>query len=81
MSNGSYPSRTKPGTVFRGARVDLANKHVYLHDAAECNPSPAVIPTNQTWLGDWGCTDQVGANAGKFVVYLADLSEYHFDMP
>ena len=70
----SYRSSTKPNNVFRGARVDLAGKHVYLHDAAECTPSPAVIPTNQTWLGDYGGT-------GQFTVYLADLSEYHFLLP
>lgn len=79
--NGSYPSRSKPGTEFRGARVDLDNRIVHLHDAAECNPSPTVIPTDQVWLGDWGCVDQTGPNAGKFAVYTADLVEHHFDLP
>ena len=72
--NGSYPSSTKPANVFRGARVDLAAKVVHLHDAAVCNPSPSVIPTNQAWLGDYGGT-------GQFTVYLNDLSEYHFTLP
>jgi len=79
--NGSYHSRTKPAGQFRGARVDLANKIVHLENAAECNPSPSVIPTNVAWLGDYGY--DASTNPGKFVVYLNDTNrtEYLFDLP
>lgn len=80
MANGSYPSPSKPANIFEGARVDLANKKVWLHNAAVCTPSPAVIPTNQAWLGDWGNTLGIGTTAGQFTVYLANLAEYHFQL-
>lgn len=70
-----FPSTTKPANIFRGAIVDTALKHVTLSDAAECNPSPAVIPTNQAWLGAYTKA------TGTFTVFLNDLSEYHFSLP
>lgn len=71
----AYPSRTKKPDRFRGAIVDRANKHVTLANAAECDPSPAVIPTNQPWIADYSF------GPGKFMVVLADNSEYGFDLP
>lgn len=71
----AFRSTTKPANVFRGAQVDLAGKHVTLSDAAECNPSPAVIPTNQAWACCYGPA------SGGFTVVLGDLSEYHFLLP
>ncbi len=70
----SFPSTTKPANTFRGAIVDLANRHVTLSDAAECDPSPAVIPTNVAWLGAYG-------GKGAFTVFLSNLAEYHFTLP
>jgi hypothetical protein len=78
--NGSYHSRTKDPNQFRGARVDLAARIVHLENAAVCNPSPAIIPTNVEWLGDYGYT----TDASKFKVYLNDANrtEYGpFDLP
>lgn len=70
----AYPSASKPANVFRGAQVDLIGRQVLLRDAAECNPSPAVIPTNVNWDGCYG-------QQGSFTVYLSNLAEYHFLLP
>lgn len=74
MADGWFPSTTKPANDFRGAIVNLSAKTVTLSDAAECIPSPAVIPTNQSWLGCYG-------SRGAFCVFLANLDEYHFTLP
>lgn len=73
-TDATFRSTTKPVNVFRGALVDLAAKHVTLSNAAECNPSPAVIPTSQAWIGVYGGT-------GVFTVILNDLSEYRLLLP
>lgn len=61
MSAGihSYRSTYKPANSFRGARVNLDDRYVVLEDAAECNPSPASIPTNIAWQGCYGGTGWV----------------------
>ena len=70
----AFRSTTKPNNVFRGALVDLAARHVTLSNAAECNPSPAVIPTDHAWIGVYGGT-------GVFTVVLDNLIEVRCLLP
>lgn len=70
-----FPSTTKPANTFRGAIVDLAARTVTLATAAECNPSPALIPTNVAWESAYG-------GKGNFTVVVApNHAEYHFTLP
>lgn len=74
-TDGTFLSSTRPAGEFRGALVDLTAKHITLSNAAECNPSPATVPTNQAWIGCFAY------NVGAVNIVLNDLSVHQLLLP